>query len=978
MLRPTSSSFRRSFACWLTVVLLASFAVTGPAEAQYRGFGKNKVRYGEFEWKIYHSPHFDVYYYLDEEPLLQKVVSIAESAYDQLSRELDFQIQEPTPLIFYATHSAFEQNNVILNFIPEGVGAFASPARNRMVMPVDMSDSEVMKLMLHELTHIFQYHILFGGSLSKSAASRPPTWVMEGMASYMAKDEEAHDKMVLRDAVVNDIIPPISQVNVEGYYAYRIGHAVFDYIEDRWGKEGFRDFIYEFRNTLGARTNRAIERAFRIDPEDFDVDFRRWLRRKYLQQLVETGEPSDFGRPFRVEDHPETQEISAAASPSGDLVAAVSYQNNDLDVVLFDAKKRRQIRNLSSGYSTEYQYLVVQGLTVARRVGRDLAFSPDGNYLAMFARRNEGRLLILFDVLNGGIARKISMDVEQQFSLAWSPDGRSIAFSGNRNGQFDLYSVDLDTEQITQLTNDPLFDGAPTYSADGTSIAFSSTIGERSKLFRIDLSDPTRRYALTTGESQDKDPVYSPDGKRLYFTSDRDGYDNIFALDLATGEITQHTDVVTGAFQPYPLARAEGGESLVYGGLWRGDYKLYLSDLEEKVGEPEASVLAAEPVAALELPAFQPPVEVSIDDANKDDYRGFKLFLADAQTSVGVDSNQTFLGQIYLNFSDYLGDHQIFAVLSSYDALSNFDITYADLSRRTQWFVNLADDREFFFISDAGTGQVLDRRQVYRVTRASAGVQRPFGFSSRVEAGLGYAYRKFNFESAVFDPETGEGRIVRDSISDDYPFVFAAYVRDTSVTAPWGPVSGSRFRVDGLYSADLENSGPLTTEVSFDARKYFPVTQRSNFALRLFAGVRDGNRPTPFYVGGENLRTLRFRGISGDRAAFTNAEFRFPIIDVLATPILRFQGIRGRVFLDVGAIYYDDLGRLLPEGGSELGDFEFWNSDENRLEDGIAAYGVGFTIRFLGLDLNWDIGKRWDFKDTLGDWETTFYIARSF
>ena len=60
------------------------------------------------------------------EPLLEKVVSFAESAYDRLSREFDYQIKEPMPLIYYATHSAFEQNNIIPNFIPEGIGAFAT------------------------------------------------------------------------------------------------------------------------------------------------------------------------------------------------------------------------------------------------------------------------------------------------------------------------------------------------------------------------------------------------------------------------------------------------------------------------------------------------------------------------------------------------------------------------------------------------------------------------------------------------------------------------------------------------------------------------------------------------------------------------------------------------------------------------------------------------------------------------------------
>ena len=70
------------------------------AEAQYsNNFGKNKVRYGKFDWTVYHAPHFDVWYYSEEEHLLEKVLSLAESAYDSLSQDLDYQIQQPTPLI---------------------------------------------------------------------------------------------------------------------------------------------------------------------------------------------------------------------------------------------------------------------------------------------------------------------------------------------------------------------------------------------------------------------------------------------------------------------------------------------------------------------------------------------------------------------------------------------------------------------------------------------------------------------------------------------------------------------------------------------------------------------------------------------------------------------------------------------------------------------------------------------------------------
>ncbi|HEV3455748.1 MAG TPA: hypothetical protein VHG32_04270, partial [Thermoanaerobaculia bacterium] len=311
----------------------------GPSVSGY-GFGQNKIAYRTFDWHIYHSPHFNVYYYSAEESSLQKVVSFAESDYDDVSRFLNYQIKDPIPLIYFATHSAFEQNNIVLEFIPEGVGAFASPIRFRMVMPIDDPDGTMIAVMRHELTHVFQFHMLFQGSLAKALANGPPSWFMEGMASYVGRDETPRDVMFLRDAVVNDIVPPITRVNVEGFFAYRFGHAVFSFIEDRWGHEGFLDFLFEMRNTLGGRVDRAVKRAFKLDPEDFDIEFRRWLRKKYLPQLIATGEPGDFGRVFRVKPDRSTYETSPVASPSGDLVAAFSGYHGKVDVVLFDARKR--------------------------------------------------------------------------------------------------------------------------------------------------------------------------------------------------------------------------------------------------------------------------------------------------------------------------------------------------------------------------------------------------------------------------------------------------------------------------------------------------------------------------------------------------------------------------------------------------------------------------------------------------------------
>ena len=968
----------------------------GPQIVGY-GFGQNKIAYRKFDWHVYHSPHFNVHYYTAEESSLQKVVSFAESDYDDVSRFLNYQIKEPIPLIFFATHSAFEQNNIILDFIPEGVGAFASPVRFRMVMPVDDPDGETIAIMRHELTHIFQYHMLFQGSLARALSNGPPTWFLEGMASYVGRDETVRDTMFLRDAVVNDIIPPITRVNIEGFFAYRYGHAVFSFIEDRWGHEGFLDFLFEMRNTLGGRVDRAVKKAFKLEPEEFDIEFRRWLRKKYLPTLIETGEPSDFGRIFHVKQTHSTYETSPVASPSGDLVAAFSAYHGKVDVVLFDARKRTFIRNLTKPFSSKYQYLVAQELQIGRRLGRDLAFSPDGNTIAVFAKRERGRSLLLLDAVNGGVRRVIDMEeIEQQQAPCFSPDGKKVAFSGNKDGRFDIFVLDLDTVTITRLTDDDIFDGAPAFSPDGKSIIMISVVGAAAhgKVFRMDLDKPGVRIPLTTGDTNENDPVYSQDGKRIYYTSDRGGRaENIYSLDLATGEERQYTNVVSGAFMPAPLRGKDGDERLVYTGYWKMGFDIYETGTDAPVAKRQtqeaAAPAGAAPAAAAPVPQqvpvatatagaeavkqqvqaaaappqappapsgsetdlakFEPDIQVTIDPANLEKYHSYKFFLEDAQAYAGVDTNQTYTGRILLTFSDNLGDKRIIADLGAIETFSNFNLIYADLSHRLQWEARLFDTRAFYIGNEfnLSTNQFNRGPQAFQESGAIGSIIYPFSFYHRVEVGAGYMIRKISFDDFEINGQGQEVLAIPKS-SDNFPVVTVGVVGDSTTGAYYGPVAGQRYRLDLLYGPSVSGGGTIYDSAILDARYYLPLTLRSNFAFRMWGGISGGSRPTPFFLGGlDTIRGIDFRSLIGNRAFFGNVEFRFPLIDLLATPVLGFGGIRGVIFFDTGAAWFSN--QNIP--------FQFYSGARHKLVDGVAAYGAGFNFDLLGLEANVDFAK---------------------
>jgi Tol biopolymer transport system component len=147
------------------------------------------------------------------------------------------------------------------------------------------------------------------------------------------------------------------------------------------------------------------------------------------------------------------------------------------------------------------------------------AWSPDGRRIA-FVR--DGDLYVM--AADGSGVRKLADDAEWP---AWAPSRHELAFSSDRDGDYDVYAIaDAGTSSV-RMTTDPHDDRRPVWSPDGARVVFES-----------DRSGPWHLYALragsggvvalTHGSANDFAPAWSRDGRRLVFLSDRDGNDQLF------------------------------------------------------------------------------------------------------------------------------------------------------------------------------------------------------------------------------------------------------------------------------------------------------------------------------------------------------------------------------------------------------------------------------------------------------------------
>ena len=210
-LRASSPNRRPSAVGLLVASLIVGHAALAAAQTNYIPyFGKNNIHYDKFDWKIYVTDHFEIYYYPEIEKHLERIAGYAESAYQQISADLrhDLPTGQKVPLILFKTHSEFEQQNVAPGAAQEGVGAFAEPSRQRMVMPIDEPPDRLYGLIVHELTHQFEFDIIPQSLIRRNV----PLWVNEGLSDYERGQWTPMDLMTVRDAAVADIVPKMSEL----------------------------------------------------------------------------------------------------------------------------------------------------------------------------------------------------------------------------------------------------------------------------------------------------------------------------------------------------------------------------------------------------------------------------------------------------------------------------------------------------------------------------------------------------------------------------------------------------------------------------------------------------------------------------------------------------------------------------------------------------------------------------------------------
>ena len=895
--------------------------------AQYYSFGRNKVQYTKFEWKILKTKHFDIYYYDDFFELAEIGAEYAEQAFDEYKVKFNSYITRRVPLIFYNTPLHFQETNTLPGLIPDAVGGFFEFAKGRVVIPSNGSLKDFKHVIRHELTHVFMKNKLYliNSDHRQPTGKSPPLWFIEGLAEFNSTKVDAQAEMLIRDAIMNDFFVGLEDLyKINGtFLMYKEGQNFLEFVKDRYGED--KVFLMMDNIWMYKKFSKVVEYTIGKSLEEIDVEWLDYLKKKYLSM-------------YAIKDQFNVN--SKRITDWGFNFSPVPYKIDDITYLFFVANRNGysslyKVKLPKKGEELDDPSLVLRGEKSGEfetfHLFRSSIDVSNNGTIAFVSKKGGTDVIYFYSIKDDEIINKFNSS--QLISIAspkFSSDNKLLTFQGiNSKGYSDIYVLNLEDNILVQITNDYYNDKDPIFGVNNKQIIFSSdrTAGkyeEKNNIFSIELDTKKIKY-LTYLNGQCNAPIFNKAYTKLYFTSDMDGVDNIYEVDYKNGKtnsvVRKITNYITGVFTPREIINNE----ITFSGFNNFAFNLFTKKIDEtkidsnKIAkkfdttnaEWKANIYSATPVKS----------DVVYEKQYSLDY---------AQSQISTSPVYGTQGGAVISLSDLLGNDNYYFLLYNTatvqsEFLNSFNISLqrVDLSRRSNYGYgifhftgnryDIRDSDEFFF-------------------------ERSFGGFFQ----LNFPFSKFSrFETSVTlansDKEVIRGVIARKALLVSNSI---AYVYDNSLWGPSGPLDGMRTRLQLAYTSDVKFSNVNYYTIIADFRNYFRLGLRSAFAMRAAFFYNDGQEARRFFMGGSwDLRGWPRFSIRGEKMWLSSFELRFPLLDQINLKFpfmnLGFFGIRGAAFFDAGSAW------------------------DTNYKSTLGSVGVGIRFNLFGaLVLRYDIGKK--------------------
>ncbi|MDH3326068.1 MAG: hypothetical protein OEM38_05045, partial [Gammaproteobacteria bacterium] len=505
-------------------------------------------------WQTLNSKHFELHFHDDEQELAEKSIDIAEKVLQELQSTFNWIPKEKIEIILT---DEFDSSNgfVIAPFLPSlRITLYPTAPDN-----ISEVDDWLELLITHELTHAIHIDKASGNALvirklfGRHPLSFPnimqPSWILEGLATYLETDEirgigRGQDDifgMMMRMEVKKGI-KSFEEVNLDtsnwpiGTTRYLYGVHFFQFLESHYSKASIIRFIDQYsNNTLPFALNENSVLVYGKTMPELWEEFEEYLNKKYLPQLAK---------------------ISKTTMTQGEQITKTGYfksfvqplENGNLLYAQYDGKTPPSL--LIHKPEIDETEFIAEVQNEAR-----IDYHPEAGVIVsqMEIYRNTNYLYDLFKINLADDKQLTRLTRGERYRRGiWSPDGEKIVALYNKNAKHTLALLNNDGRLI-----DLVWEGAYgeyiadlDWSLDGDHLIASVKRGSGSwNIEEFSLEKRTWKKIVASNENEVQ-PQYSDDGSRIFYSANYNHVYNIYEYHRKSGKINAISNVEGGAFKP--------------------------------------------------------------------------------------------------------------------------------------------------------------------------------------------------------------------------------------------------------------------------------------------------------------------------------------------------------------------------------------------------------------------------------------------
>jgi len=542
--------------------------------------GKNKVITKKFNWQVCTTEHFDVYFYDEGKNILPFFIETLEKTYREHTNRLSAEIPEKTPVFLYIGHNDFEQTNI--TEIGEGTEGVTEAFKYRMAVYYNGSKANLEYLIKHEFTHVCQFNILFNGFWKSARLLKfpiYPNWLMEGLAEYSTDDLAYTEReMYLRDATTSGTLLPVQHLHnfshLKPHYVtlgYKESQAFMQFIAEEYGKEKLVSLLKAYRDKFDADS--VLLENIGTNLKTLDRKFRESLEDKYKFSAKDLKEPTDYGKKITNSKTFWTFNTKPIFLSDGKRIIYITDKDANREIVL---------QEIESGKTTTLVgHKDIDYVEEISENGKGLSLSGDDRFLVFIGEKEQKDYIYVYDLKTQKLNKlSVGFDIINSADISFS--GEKIVFIAMQGGYNHIFTCDIHGKNIQKVFSSFENVSDAVFSKDEKLIVFSKEIktNNPSRPYQRDIYilnlENNQVQQLTNFMFDEFSPCISPDNEIVVFVSDKDGIYNLYAININTKETRKLTNVIGGNFDP---SFSNDGKLLAFSSYRHGEKHIYIAEV---------------------------------------------------------------------------------------------------------------------------------------------------------------------------------------------------------------------------------------------------------------------------------------------------------------------------------------------------------------------------------------------------------------